>query len=160
MSLPTDRDARNELQIWDGFIMYFPDIPAAVADVSVKGNKQHNLGQKLHWNRDVSTDHMNKVFRHMLDHGTGNVKDTDGTYHLAKAIWRLSAELQLTIEAEAKEANSAPKAGIRDTSQPIPADVIQRTCKCGKRVFAYRNGDLLPQVRQDNIMHGIAACGE
>jgi hypothetical protein len=39
----------------------------------------------------------------MLDHGAGLIKDDDGTYHLAKAVWRLCAELQLTIERE--EAN-------------------------------------------------------
>jgi len=103
MTLPTERDARNALPIWDGFIQYFPDVPAAVAAVSVQGNKQHALGDKLYWNRNVSTDHLNKVFRHMLDHGAGLIKDDDGTYHLAKAVWRLCAELQLTIERE--EAN-------------------------------------------------------
>ena len=100
MTLPTDRDARNALPIWDGFMMYFPDIFAEVAKVSVAGNKQYNFGGKLRWERAISTDHMNKVIRHCLDHGTGVVKDADDTYHLAKAIWRLCAELQLTIEAD------------------------------------------------------------
>ena len=36
----------------------------------------------------------------MMDHGVGNIKDSDGTYHLAKAAWRILAELQLTIEQE------------------------------------------------------------
>jgi len=98
MTLPTDRDARNALQLWEGCIMYFPDVWAEIARVSAAGNKQYQFGEKLYWNRAVSTDHMNKVFRHCLDHGTGNVIDTDDTYHLAKAIWRLCAELQLTIE--------------------------------------------------------------
>lgn len=100
MSLPTDRDARNGLPIWDGAIMYFPDVWAEIAKVSVIGNKQHALGGKLRWERGVSTDHLNKVMRHCLDHGTGNVMDTDGTYHMAKAIWRACAELQTTIEAK------------------------------------------------------------
>ena len=100
MSLPTDRDARNALPIWDGLMMYFPDVWAEVAKVSVLGNKQHNLGAKLFWNREVSTDHLNKVMRHCLDHGSGNVLDTDGTFHMAKAVWRACAELQLAIEAQ------------------------------------------------------------
>jgi len=100
MSLPTDRDARNSLPIWDGLMMYFPDVWAEVAKVSVLGNKQHNLGAKLYWNREVSTDHLNKVMRHCLDHGTGTVLDTDGTFHMAKAVWRACAELQLAIEAQ------------------------------------------------------------
>ena len=103
MGLPTDRDARNALPIWDGLMMYFPDVWAEIAKVSVLGNKQHNLGAKLFWNRDVSTDHLNKVMRHCLDHGTGNVLDTDGTFHMAKAVWRACAELQLAIEAKRKQ---------------------------------------------------------
>jgi hypothetical protein len=98
MPLPSDRDARNALPIWEGVVMYFPDVWAEVAKVSVLGNKQHNLGEKLRFARDVSTDHLNKVFRHCLDHAQGNLTDTDETYHMAKAIWRACAELQVTIE--------------------------------------------------------------
>jgi hypothetical protein len=99
MSLPTDRDARNAIPLWDGLFAYFPDVWAEIAKVSVLGNKQHGLGAKLFWNREVSTDHLNKVMRHCFDHGTGNVIDTDGTFHMAKAVWRACAELQLAIEA-------------------------------------------------------------
>jgi hypothetical protein len=38
----------------------------------------------------------------MWDHKMGTHKDIDGQYHLAKAIWRLKAELQLLIEADRK----------------------------------------------------------
>jgi hypothetical protein len=109
MTLPTDRDARNALPVWDGFIAYFPDVPAAVAAVSLLGNKQHALGGALRWERGVSTDHANKVMRHMIDHQQGNVKDEDGTYHLAKAVWRLCALLQLTIEADQGKNPPKPK---------------------------------------------------
>jgi hypothetical protein len=100
MSLPTDRDARNAIPLWDGLFSYFPDVWAEVAKVSVLGNKQHGLGEKLFWNREVSTDHLNKVFRHCFDHGTGTVMDTDGAFHMAKAVWRACAELQLAIEKQ------------------------------------------------------------
>lgn len=100
MALPTDRDERNALPVWDGCLTYFPDTWAEIAKVSVSGNKQHNFGGKLRWERTVSTDHENKVIRHMLDHHVGNVKDSDGTFHLAKAAWRLLAHLQLAIEAD------------------------------------------------------------
>lgn len=103
MPLPKDRDARNEILLWDACFAYFPDVWEEIAKVSQLGNKQHNLGKKLFWNREVSTDHMNKVFRHCFDHGTGNLIDTDGTYHMAKVIWRACAELQLAIEARTKE---------------------------------------------------------
>lgn len=82
--------------------MYFPDAWAEISKVSVAGNKQHALGGSLRWERGVSTDHENKVIRHMLDHAQGNVMDTDGTYHLAKAAWRILAALQLAIEAGKK----------------------------------------------------------
>lgn len=104
MSLPDDRDARNALPVWDGCMVYFPDCWAEIAKVSVLGNKQHGLGSKLRFVRDVSTDHANKIMRHMLDHATGKVKDTDGTYHLAKAAWRALAALQVAIEAEQAKA--------------------------------------------------------
>lgn len=94
MSLPKDRDSRNALPVWDGFIAYFPDVPAEVAKVSVLGNRQHNLGAKLHWNTHVSTDHKNKVLRHMID-DEEDPMDDDGTFHMAKAVWRASAVLQI-----------------------------------------------------------------
>ena len=104
MSLPTDDKARKALPIFDGVLMYFPDAIAAVAAVSKAGNDQHNPGQPLHWARGKSMDQMNTAVRHMMDHGTGVRQDVDGTWHLAKAAWRILAELQLTIEA----ANTAP----------------------------------------------------
>jgi hypothetical protein len=100
MSLPTDSKSRNALPVWDGCIAYFPDCWAEIAKVSAIGNLQHNLGDKLHFNRQVSTDHANKVMRHMLDHAAGNTLDVDGTYHLAKAAWRALAALQVAIEAD------------------------------------------------------------
>jgi Domain of unknown function (DUF5664) len=118
MSLPTDRDARNALPIWDGLMMYFPDVWAEVAKVSLLGNKQHNLGARLFWNRDVSTDHLNKVMRHCLDHGTGNVLDTDGTFHMAKAVWRACAELQLAIESQRKPALGQQHPGMGSAGLP------------------------------------------
>jgi hypothetical protein len=108
MPLPSDRDARNAIPLWDGLLAYFPDVWAEVAKVSVLGNKQHNLGAKLHFNREVSTDHLNKVIRHTLDHGTGNLMDDDGTYHMAKAIWRACAELQVTLERQAEAEKRIP----------------------------------------------------
>lgn len=114
MTLPTDRAARNGLPVWDGCIAYFPDVWAEVAKVSVLGNTQHNLGQRLHWNTHVSTDHKNKAMRHMLDDEAGEVMDDDGqTFHLAKAVWRLSAALQLRIWA---------RDGKDEHGQIIPVD--------------------------------------
>jgi len=100
MSLPTDNKERKALPIFDGVLMYFPDALLAVAAVSKAGNDQHNPGQPLHWARGKSMDQMNTALRHMMDYGMGLHMDTDGTQHLAKAAWRILAQLQLNIEED------------------------------------------------------------
>jgi hypothetical protein len=100
MPLPSDAQGREEWPIYDYQYGYFPDAYMAEVQVAWVGNKQHNPGERMHWARDKSTDHMNKAFRHIDDYARGNKKDTDGTWHLAKAIWRLKARLQLDIEQE------------------------------------------------------------
>jgi hypothetical protein len=101
MGLPTDDKARKDLPIFRGPLMYFPDALLALAAVCQRGNDQHNPGEALHWAREKSTEQMDTALRHMMDHGLGTLRDTDGMWHLAKAAWRLLAELQLTIEKEA-----------------------------------------------------------
>lgn len=96
--LPKGDADRKALPIFRGPLMYFPDALLAVADVCKKGNDQHNPGQPMHWAREKSTEQMDTALRHMMDHGLGVHKDTDNTWHLAKAAWRILAELQLTIE--------------------------------------------------------------
>lgn len=100
VGLPTEDKARKRLQLWTFMFEYFPDAWLAVVEVAIKGNEQHNPGEPLHWAREKSTDQMNTAFRHQWDYGRGIKKDTDGQWHLAKAIWRLSAQLQLDIEEE------------------------------------------------------------
>lgn len=104
--LPTDNAERKALPLWDFMFGYFPDAWVEVAKVAVSGNEQHNPGEPLHWAREKSTDQLNTAFRHLFDHGKGQVLDTDECYHLAKAIWRLSAELQLIVER--KQAGEVP----------------------------------------------------
>lgn len=110
IKLPTDYDERKKWQLWTFLTQYFPDAFLAVVDVAVKGNEQHNPGESMHWAREKSKDQMNTAFRHMWDHDRGDVLDNDGCYHLAKAIWRLSAELQLVIEGE----NDLPKTETKE----------------------------------------------
>ncbi len=98
--LPTNDAERKRLKAWTYLTEYFPDAFLAEVEVAVAGNEQHNPGEPLHWARGKSTDQMNTAFRHMLDHSAGTKKDVDGQWHLAKAIWRLKAQLQLEIEAE------------------------------------------------------------
>lgn len=98
-SLPTDPKLRKALPIFTGVLGYFPLALLEVARVSKIGNDQHNPGQPLHWAREKSTDQLDSSLRHVMDH-LANPVDTDGGYHLAKAAWRLLAELQLHLESK------------------------------------------------------------
>lgn len=89
--LPTDAAERNRYPMADGLLYYFPNALAMVAFVSRIGNEQHNPGEPMHWAREKSTDHANKILRHLVDAGT---KDTDGTLHSAKVAWRALALLE------------------------------------------------------------------
>lgn len=97
VGLPTEAKARKALPVCTGVLDYFPDALAAVAEVSKKGNDQHNPGQPLHWAKEKSTDHADCIVRHLLERGT---IDTDGGRHSAKVAWRALALLQTEIEAE------------------------------------------------------------
>jgi len=91
----------------DGLLDYFPNALAAVAEVSRIGNEQHNPGQPLHWARGKSTDHANKIIRHLIDRGK---RDGKGVRHSAYVAWRALAQLQEEIE--------------RDESVPLPRNAI------------------------------------
>lgn len=118
--LPKDYKARKSLPMYTFLTQYFPDAIIELVKVSVAGNVQHNPGQPMHWARGKSTDQMETAVRHIFDHGMGNTYDdeppevlacigNDGTMHLAKAAWRLLAEIQLICEARQKELSSPLK---------------------------------------------------
>ncbi len=96
----SEAEIRKGQPIYSGLLRYFPDALLAVAEVSRIGNEQHNPGEPLHWARDKSTDQLDAAVRHVVDRGKGLAIDTDGGRHLAKAAWRILAELQLEIERE------------------------------------------------------------
>lgn len=100
MTLPTDVKARKDIPIYSGFIKYFPDAIAAVAELSRIGNDQHNPGQPLFWDRSKSGDELDALARHLTDEAAGTPKDTDGVRHLTKCAWRAMAALQKACEAE------------------------------------------------------------
>lgn len=97
MALPIDAAKRKAIPLCNGVLDYFPDALAAVAEVSMIGNEQHNPGQPLHWSREKSFDHPNTVLRHMVERGT---LDIDTARHSAKLAWRALANLQVEIMAE------------------------------------------------------------
>ena len=90
-------EERKHYPLCTGLLDYFPDALVAVAHVSHVGNEQHNPGEPLRWAREKSTNHEDTMLRHWMQR---KEKDTDGTYHAAKAVWRALAYLQLLIEAE------------------------------------------------------------
>lgn len=94
--LPTDATSRKGVPIATGFIDYFPDAIAAVAELSRIGNDQHNPGKPLFWNRSKSQDEADALMRHFLERGT---LDTDGVRHSTKVAWRALALLQKELES-------------------------------------------------------------
>lgn len=118
--LPKNYKARKSLPMYTFLTKYFPDAIIELVKVSVAGNVQHNPGQPMHWARGTSTDQMETAVRHIFDHGMGNTYDDEppevlatigdqGTMHLAKAAWRLLAEIQLICEARQKALSSPLK---------------------------------------------------
>jgi len=94
--LPDDPKARKRIPLATGLLDYFPDAMAAVAELSLVGNEQHNPGEPLHWAREKSADHDDCLLRHFVARGT---IDGDGIRHSAKVAWRALALLQLEVEA-------------------------------------------------------------
>jgi len=100
MSLPTDAAARKSIPSYSGFIRYFPLAMVAVAELSRRGNDQHNPGKPLHWDRSKSGDELDALTRHLLDVAAEGdaATDTDGVLHATKVAWRAMANLQKTLE--------------------------------------------------------------
>lgn len=94
-TLPADAQARKDIPIFSGFINYFPDAIAAVAELSRIGNDQHNPGKPLHWDRSKSGDEKDALMRHLVEAGT---IDTDNVRHSTKVAWRALANLQKELE--------------------------------------------------------------
>lgn len=95
--LPTDPATRKGMPIVSGVLDYFPLALLEVAKVSKAGNDQHNPGEPLHWARGKSMDQADTAVRHIMERGG---VDTDGQRHLAKAAWRILADLQIEMERE------------------------------------------------------------
>ncbi len=102
--LPVEAAARKRIPLATGLLDYFPLAMAAVAELSLKANEQHNPGEPLHWAREKSADHADCLMRHFVERGT---VDTDGIRHSAKVAWRALAALELEIEASTKHGQAA-----------------------------------------------------
>ena len=103
MDLPTDSEARKHVPIASGFMDYFPDAMAAVAELSYLGNEKHNAGEPLHWSKEKSNDHADCLIRHFLQRGTWDTLMDQPVRHTTEMVWRALAILQLEIEASRAE---------------------------------------------------------
>ena len=93
---PKDLD-RKSMPVYSGVLSYFPDAIKEVSKASAQGQKQHNHGDKLYWDKNKSTDNEDALLRHLIDH-TISPMDDDGVLHLAKVCWRAMAALQIYLE--------------------------------------------------------------
>lgn len=107
---PKTSAERKAEPIHSGVMLYFPDALAAVARISVAGNKQHNPGEPLHWARGKSMDQMDAAARHMLT--LEGVDPASGELEAANNAWRALAQLQILEEKRLKAAGIMPYSGI------------------------------------------------
>jgi Domain of unknown function (DUF5664) len=122
VTLPTIAAARKQVPIYSGFIKYFPLAIAAVAELSQKGNDQHNPGAALFWDRSKSGDELDALMRHLVDHAEGTLRDADEILHATKVAWRAMAHLQKTLEmlASVDTIRFALEKDYRSEAQPSP----------------------------------------
>lgn len=93
--LPDDSAVREQFPLYDGLFAYFPAALCEVARWSKIGNDKHNPGEKLHWAREKSTDHENKILRHLLD---ARERDENGIPEAVALAWRALALCQTILE--------------------------------------------------------------
>lgn len=141
--VPEDDKARKMLPLFRFYTGYFPKAMREMTKVSVVNNVRYNPGSSpadISWARGKSTDQLGSAFRHMVESRVdGKVFEAVPTeiaqltgiervYVLAEAMWRLGAELELTIEKEeAKELTTTQAEAQRATVDKLVADVIAET---------------------------------
>lgn len=92
---------RKQCPVYSGVLRYFPNALMEVAHCSWLGSQQHQPGEPMRWDRDKSGDELDAHIRHLMDMDDLLEKDSDGSYHLAKAIWRLCAIMEKELEKKA-----------------------------------------------------------
>lgn len=81
----------------EGLLDYFPNALAEVARLSYHATQQHHPGEEMHWDRSKSTNHRDKIMRHLVD--TGKIDDK-GLRHSVMVAWRALALLQEELERD------------------------------------------------------------
>lgn len=91
-----DDNRREEFPLFDGLFAYFPAALCEVARWSRVGNMKHNgPDSPLHWSREKSTDHQNKILRHLLDY---DHVEANGFLEAVPLAWRALALAQTELE--------------------------------------------------------------
>jgi len=98
-SLPSQADERKATPIYSGVLKYFPKALAKVSQTSQAGNDQHHPNTPLHWDKSKSSDELDALTRHLIDHSENPIDD-DGQLHLAKVAWRALAALERYLDGE------------------------------------------------------------
>ena len=92
---------RKKIPVYSGFVKYFPNAMKEVAVCSRIANEQHHAGKPLHWDMDKSTDELDAMMRHLIDH-TSEPIDDDGIRHITKVAWRAMAMLERILTNKVK----------------------------------------------------------
>jgi hypothetical protein len=91
-----DDSGREQYPLYDGLFAYFPAILCEISRWSMVGNIKHNgAGSPLHWAREKSTDHENKILRHLID---ARQVDANGFVEAVALGWRALALGQTILE--------------------------------------------------------------
>jgi hypothetical protein len=90
---------RKGQPVTSGVLNYFPDAIKYVSVVSRVGNEQHQPNTPLHWDKSKSSDELDALVRHLIDHNV-NPLDDDGVLHLGKVAWRALAALQRYLDSD------------------------------------------------------------
>lgn len=115
--LPQDDKQRKMLPILRMIVGYFPKALREVTRVCVANNVRYNPDRKpndINWARGKSTQQMDSLFRHILEHEVDGLvfeelppevqaacgPGFERVYVLAEAAWRALAALELEIEAQ------------------------------------------------------------
>lgn len=93
--LPDDGALREQYPLYDGLFAYFPAALLEVSRWSRVGGKKHQGDGPLRWVRELSTDHENKILRHLLD---ARQVDKDGFVEAVALAWRALALCQTILE--------------------------------------------------------------
>ena len=123
--LPDDSKVREQYPLFDGLLGYFPAALLEISRWSKVGGAKYNK-DRLRWVREESTDHENKILRHLLD---ARQIDEHGFPEAVALAWRALALCQTILEEEygrAAGVNGQREAG--ETSVHGTVRVIPRGC--------------------------------